>query len=72
MLLRINTPTDCDDGNACTVDSCDAAAGGCLNVPLDCGDGDLCTLDVCVPTCQCVAWGFNPDSSLVALRFVRD
>jgi len=42
----------CDDGNPCTEDSCDAAAGGCVHTPLDgtpCDDGDFCTgTEVCV------------------------
>jgi hypothetical protein len=45
---------DCDDGNACTADSCDPATGECANVPTDCDDGDPCTIDSCDPaTGQC-------------------
>jgi hypothetical protein len=36
----------CDDGNACTADFCQAAAG-CLNEPMtasNCDDGDACTI----------------------------
>ena len=48
--------TDCDDGNVCTADFCDA--GICLHVPLagcclvdtDCNDGLFCTTDVCEGT----------------------
>ena len=36
------TPLVCDDGNACTVDSCDPALG-CQTAPLVCDDGDACT-----------------------------
>lgn len=35
----------CDDGNPCTIDSCDAAFG-CVNAPAEgaaCDDGDVCT-----------------------------
>jgi len=51
------TCMDCDDGNPCTEDSCDAAAGGCVHMPLDgtpCDDGDFCTgTEVCVAgTCD--------------------
>ena len=43
-------PTDCDDGNACTDDSCDPATGLCVNTPnIDCDDGDACTDDSCDP-----------------------
>src|SRR5262249_11428703 len=47
----------CDDGNACTTDSCDQA-GGCVHVAIsgcsacasaaDCNDGNACTTDACV------------------------
>ncbi|MBM4394508.1 MAG: hypothetical protein FJ087_02320 [Deltaproteobacteria bacterium] len=42
-------PTDCDDHNLCTTDSCDPAVG-CVNAPnaLPCDDGDKCTTgDAC-------------------------
>ena len=38
---------DCDDGSACTVDSCDEVTGVCQHAPLpdgtECDDGNLCT-----------------------------
>lgn len=49
-------PVSCDDGNPCTVDSCQPAAG-CLHVPaaVPCDDGNPCTTgDVCLDG-QCVA-----------------
>ena len=47
--------TDCDDGNACTADSCPEEGGQCVHEPLaeccnsskDCDDGDSCTTDTC-------------------------
>jgi hypothetical protein len=56
------TPLDCNDGNACTVDACDAI-GGCTHTPIagcqpcttagDCNDGNPCTVDSCVlGSCQ--------------------
>lgn len=36
---------DCDDGDSCTTDTCDA--GTCFNTPLECSDGDACTVDTC-------------------------
>ncbi len=36
---------DCDDGDACTADSC--SDGACAHEPLDCDDGDGCTVDSC-------------------------
>jgi hypothetical protein len=37
---------NCDDGNACTIDSC-VEPTGCTHVALNCDDGDLCTQDIC-------------------------
>lgn len=37
----------CDDGDACTADACDPAAGSCSYDPVDCSDGDACTTDSC-------------------------
>ena len=41
-------PADCDDGDACTADSC-LPEDGCLSEPVDCDDGDPCTEDWCDP-----------------------
>lgn len=40
------TPLDCNDGNACTTDSC--SAGVCSHDALYCDDADACTADSCV------------------------
>jgi hypothetical protein len=48
----------CDDGIACTYDSCDQALGRCLNIPDDsqCQDGIYCDgMEVCVPQHGCEA-----------------
>ena len=37
----------CNDGNACTTDSC--AAGACQNTPVSIDDGNVCTADACNP-----------------------
>lgn len=46
------TPPICDDGNACTTDGCDAAAGctvqqiaGCCSTDADCADASACTVN---------------------------
>jgi hypothetical protein len=46
----------CDDGIACTADSCDPATG-CRHEPIDawCDDGVECTLDRCDPTAGCLS-----------------
>ena len=46
-------PLFCDDGNACTDDSCDPGSG-CENTPIDCDDGDACTDDSCDSGGGCV------------------
>ena len=38
-------PGGCDDGNACTTDSCDN--GACRHTPVNCDDGNVCTDDSC-------------------------
>ncbi len=51
----VGTPKDCDDGVACTVDSCDQ--GNCKHAPaIDgtaCNDGDPCTLTSACKSGQC-------------------
>lgn len=38
----------CDDGSACTTDSCDGKAGKCAHDPaINCDDGQVCTIDSC-------------------------
>jgi formylglycine-generating enzyme required for sulfatase activity len=40
-------PADCDDGNVCTMDSCDPETGECVNevkVAAECDDENLCTV----------------------------
>ncbi len=46
------TPTPCDDGNACTSDTCDAGLAKCAFASLNCDDGNSCTLDSCSGGCQ--------------------
>jgi hypothetical protein len=46
----------CDDGNACTIDACDASERCELNhPPVNCDDGNLCTTDSCSPTAGCAS-----------------
>lgn len=44
-------PSDCDDGDGCTTDTC--VAGRCLNAPRSCDDANPCTTDRCEAG-QCV------------------
>ena len=41
------TDADCDDGGACTVDTC--TAGFCFHALVTCDDGNPCTADFCNP-----------------------
>jgi len=43
---------NCDDGNACTIDSC-VEPTGCRHVPVSCADGNPCTRDWCDPALGC-------------------
>lgn len=46
----------CNDGNACTVDACDANEH-CQNThpPVNCDDSNLCTTDTCNPATGCAS-----------------
>ena len=59
------TPLNCNDGNACTTDSCNASSG-CVHTPISgctacttasqCNDGNPCTTDTCTAgRCQSTA-----------------
>ncbi len=52
-LLGLPQSVACDDGNACTADSC--AAGSCVSTPITCDDGSACTTDSCDPSQGCQA-----------------
>ncbi|GEM_PF-2320572 len=54
---------NCDDGDPCTKDYCDAATGKCFHEPINCDDGDPCTLDFCDPASPdfCVHIAVNCD-----------
>jgi cysteine-rich repeat protein len=58
------TPTDppnCDDGDPCTVDSCDPARG-CVRTPKVCEDGDACNgVSTCDPASGACVPGSAPD-----------
>ena len=44
----------CDDGDACTTDTCDPVEG-CLHLPVACDDSEACTVDLCDPDVGCYA-----------------
>ena len=46
-------PTVCDDGNACTADSC-ILGTGCSYTAIVCDDGNACTVDSCNPVSGCI------------------
>ena len=45
VTVAPSCPGGCDDGNACTTDSCDN--GACRHTPVNCDDGNACTTDSC-------------------------
>ncbi len=53
----------CDDGNACTVDTCDPV-NGCVYTTLDCDDNDVCTTDSCNPETGCVHTPVDCDDNI--------
>jgi len=53
-------PRDCDDGNACTTDTC-AAPAGCTHTPVVCANADWCDgVETCDPALGCQP-GLPPD-----------
>ncbi len=46
---------NCDDGIACTTDTCDDPGTGCVNTPVHavCDDGNVCTADTCDTSLGC-------------------
>ncbi len=44
----------CDDGDVCTVGTCDYADGMCDFTPVVCDDGNECTQDACEPLQGCI------------------
>jgi len=51
----------CDDGNACTTDTC-GANGQCQHAPVSCNDGNVCTTDACDPSSGCLTLPANGTS----------
>jgi hypothetical protein len=51
-VCQPGTPLLCDDGNACTGDSCDPV-DGCQHGFVSCDDGVACTADTCDPLLGC-------------------
>jgi hypothetical protein len=49
------SPPPCEDGVACTADSCVEEAGGCVHAPDHdrCADASVCTTDACDPATGC-------------------
>jgi len=77
------TPPDCDDGDPCTIDTCDEDADECVNTPIVCNDGNPCTTDVCVDG-ECVYTaipgcgggggpiGFGPDKCYLVIDMLGE
>jgi len=57
-------PAECNDGIACTVDTCSPETGSCAHEPNDaaCDDGVSCTVDSCRPTGGCAHLPPDADS----------
>lgn len=53
LNLCDNPDLDCDDGNACTVDSCDPRFG-CMSETISCDDSNECTADSCDSATGCL------------------
>jgi hypothetical protein len=61
-VCRGTPPVECDEGDPCTVDSCDEESGSCLHELLD-GDGDTFPPESCGgPDCDDADPAINPDA----------
>jgi len=58
------TGVNCDDGDACTADSCDNVSG-CVNTVIVCNDLNPCTIDNCDPLTGCTTTPINCDDNNV-------
>ena len=47
------SPFSCDDGDACTLDTCAGDPPLCAHTPNTCDDGNACTNDLCATTSGC-------------------
>ncbi len=47
----IPVDTNCDDGDACTVDACDSTTGTCSHTPITCATDEVCVDGQCLFTC---------------------
>ena len=61
VLGCVTVPVNCDDGVACTIDSCDAGLDKCVHKPNHalCDDGNPRTIDKCTLT-GCTHWAQRP------------
>ncbi len=48
LVVACENDADCDDGDACTIDTCDVKSGDCANEPIECGAGEVCEDGKCV------------------------
>ena len=56
FTVNLCAGVNCNDGNACTKDTCDSSTGRCVNADISasCDDKNACTADSCVPATGCV------------------
>jgi hypothetical protein len=59
----------CDDGNACTTETC--TAGGCDVTAVVCDDGNPCTTDTCAPSSGCRFDSVGPPSEVADVQLSR-
>ncbi len=61
--LCMDFVTRCNDGDACTTDSCEPATGACVHTAVVCDDNNVCTTNSCNPTTGCVYTPINCDDN---------
>jgi len=59
------SPSVCDDGDACTLDSCDPGTNECVSEPVVCDSEGVCSIGTCDPTAGCVYISHDADGDAV-------
>ncbi|MBI5610599.1 MAG: hypothetical protein HY902_17115, partial [Deltaproteobacteria bacterium] len=58
-VCAVTASVDCNDGDACTTDTCDALVG-CVHKQANCSDGNPCTVDQCDPKTSACSFSAGP------------
>lgn len=73
LIVELCDNVDCNDGDECTIDTCDPRTGECSNTPVEnCGRPDVCAGGVCEAAYQCTEGVCDADSGYCEQPFKAD